>query len=60
MCLALVSILLKALPWFNEWNWELIALAIPAHCGLAIGVILLQNKPIGVAETKMMAEDRIA
>jgi hypothetical protein len=60
MCLALVAILLKVLPWFNEWNWELISLAIPAHIALAIGVLMLQNKRIRAGETKVMVEDRIA
>jgi hypothetical protein len=60
MCLALVAILLKVLPWFREWNWEFIALAVPAHIGLAIGVLVLQNQRNRAEETKEIVEDRIA
>jgi ABC-type sugar transport system permease subunit len=41
--LAILGVLLKPLPWFIEWNWEMIALALPAHAGLAIAAFLLKN-----------------
>ena len=39
--LALLGLLLKALPWFYQGNWEIIALALPAHAGLAVAAYLL-------------------
>lgn len=39
--LALLGLLLKALPWFHQVNWEIIALALPAHAGLAAAAYVL-------------------
>ena len=50
--LAILGVLLKVLPMFREWNWELIALSVPAHFGLAAGVVMLQNARIGAVQTK--------
>ncbi|HEX3355513.1 MAG TPA: DUF4105 domain-containing protein [Tepidisphaeraceae bacterium] len=50
--LAVFFSLLGILLCFIEWNWEMIALALSAHLGLAAGVILLQNKTVEARMTK--------
>jgi hypothetical protein len=41
---ATLGLVLKALPWFYQDNWELIALALPANLGLA-GAIYILSRP---------------
>ena len=40
---SILNVLLNFLPWFPQWNWEVIALALPIHAGLAIAVVMLHN-----------------
>lgn len=43
--IAVLDVILKLTPWFYQWNWELIALALPAHAGLARGLWILLRDP---------------
>jgi len=36
--LALLALLIKVLPWFHQYNLELIALILPLHAGLLLGL----------------------
>jgi len=33
-----VALALKALPWFHQYNLELIGLILPVHLGLLVGL----------------------
>ncbi len=46
LALGVLSLVMKAIPWAYEWNWEMIALALPIHAGLAAAVVILQNKSL--------------
>jgi len=36
--LALLAFVMKVLPWFHQYNLELIALILPVHAGLLLGL----------------------
>jgi len=48
LAIAVLGLLLKALPWFHQVNGSLIAFTLPAHLGLAAGVWMLARKGSGV------------
>jgi hypothetical protein len=41
---ALLGALLKMLPWFIQYNWDIISLALPAHIGLALGLWTINRR----------------
>lgn len=41
-----LNVLLKILPWFYQVNWEMIALALPAHAGLVGAMMMVQKKQV--------------
>jgi hypothetical protein len=41
--LSVIGLLMKILPMFSQVNWEIIALAIPAHVGLFVGLLELKK-----------------
>jgi Na+/melibiose symporter-like transporter len=46
LAVSILNVVLKPLPWLYEWNWEIIALALPVHAGLAIALLMLQNNSV--------------
>ena len=42
---SILGLALKALPWFYQANWPLIALVLPAHAGLLLAVLQLRSMP---------------
>jgi uncharacterized protein DUF4105 len=58
LALSVLGVLLKVLPWFREWNWEMVCLALPAHLGLAAGVMILLKTPMQVSKPKPVTRGR--
>ena len=56
VALAILGVALKALPWFYEWNWEMISLALPTHAGLMLGV--WKMKPLAARAATQTIEDK--
>jgi len=52
LTIATLGVVLKVLPWFREWNWEFVSLALPVHAGLAIAVtIIAKHGGVGASPT---------
>ena len=48
--LVALELLLKVLPWFDQQNWNILALFVPAIAGLAFGALSLARGPRTVSE----------
>lgn len=44
----IAGLLLKVLPVFYQPNWEIIALALPANVGLALGLMCMERKSVAL------------
>jgi hypothetical protein len=56
----LLGVLLKALPWFRQSNWDIIALVLPVHAGLAAGLWLAIRRQQGTEKVAADSGDRPA
>jgi hypothetical protein len=43
--LGVLLLVLKALPWFDQGNWNVLGLLLPTLCGMAGGTFLLTREP---------------
>ena len=57
LAISMLGVILQIVPMFRQMNLEMMALALPAHAGLAAGVWMLQNRPVAAKATPAAAKE---